>query len=368
MDNEKNVPEQVRTEDVPAKVKKKKGRVLKKVLLIILIVILSLAAILIGAYFILRAIGKSHFHPAVIKVDEIKTVDNVVAYDEGKTLKYNGKKYRYNEDVIFIAFMGVDKNELDAEEGVAHSAGQSDTNMLIAVDTESGKMSLVVIPRDAMTEVNVYNAEGKRVGITKLQLCLAYSYGDGKETSCENVLKSMERLLYGIEINNYYSLDLGGIGALNDAVGGVEVECLETIDYLCREGEIKTLWGRDAQIYVQLRDTSTFNSDALRRQRQIQYAKAFAAKAFAEIKDDFSKAAELYSIASDYACTNFDISRFTYLVSVIIDKYDSFSISEDDIFVLPGEAKMGQTYMEVELDREAILETILKVFYKEVVE
>ena len=377
MDNENNVlepasageaTEKTETAEKTEKTKKKKGKVLKRVLLTVLVVILSLAAILVGGYFILRAIGKSHFHPAVMKIDEIKTVDNVVAYDEGKTLKYNGKTYKYNEDVIFIAFMGVDKNELDSEEGVAHSAGQSDTNMLIAVDTESGKMSLVIIPRDSMAEVNIYNAEGKQVGITKLQLCLAYSYGDGRETSCENVLKSMERLLYGIEINNYYSLDLKGIGALNDAVGGVEVVCLETLKNFCYEGEVKTLRGRQAQIYVQRRDTTTFNSDALRRQRQIQYAKAFAAKAFAAIKEDYTMAADLYSIASDYACTNFDITRFTYLVSVIIDKYDSFSISEDDIYVLPGEAKMGQTYMEVELDRDAVFETILKVFYKEVKE
>ena len=176
----------------------------------------------------------------------------------------------------------------------------------------------------------------------------------------------MERLLYGIEINNYFSLDLKGIGALNDAVGGVEVVCLETIKNFCYEGEVKTLRGRQAQKYVQIRDTSTFNSDSLRRARQVQYAKAFAVKAFAAIKEDFSMAADLYSIASDYSCTNFDITRFTYLVSVIIDKYDSFSISEDDIYVLPGEAKMGETYMEVELDREAVFETILKVFYKEV--
>ena len=348
------------------KEKKSAGKLSLKIVLIVLSVLLGLVLVAVGAFFILRAIGKSHFKPAVMDVDIVKTVDNAVAYDEGKTIKYKGETYAYNEDVIYVAFMGVDRKELQSVEGVAHSAGQSDTNMIIAVDTESGKMTLIVIPRDSMTDVNILDADGERIGVSKIQLCLAYSYGDGKETSCENVLTAMERLLYGIEIKNYYSLDLEGIDVLNDAVGGVEVKCLETIKNLCYEGEVKTLWGYNARSYVKYRDTTKFNSDEARRARQIQYAKAFAAKAFAAIRQDYSKAAELYSAASDYACTNFELSRYTYLVSVILDKYDSFSLTDDDIIVLPGEAKMGTTYMEVELDRDAVFKTILDVFYKKV--
>ena len=343
--------------------KKKMNKALK-VTLIVLSVILLLIVLAACAYFILRAVGKSHFKPAVMNVEHVKAVENAVPYDEGKTIKYNGKTYVYNEDIIYVAFMGVDKRELDTEEGVSNSAGQSDTNMIIAVDTASGKMSLIVIPRDSMTDVNIMDAEGERIGTERLQLCLAYSYGDGRERSCENVLRSMERLLYGIEIKNYYSLDLDGIGALNDAVGGVEVTCLETIGKLFTEGEWRVLHGNEARYYVQIRDTSTFNSDALRRRRQIQYAKAFAAKAFAAIKADFSKATELYNVAGDYSCTNFELSRFIYLVSVVLEKHDVFSLSDDDIIVLPGEATMGKRYMEIDLDRSAVFETILNVFYK----
>jgi len=352
------------TGDNSSPVKKKKSKV-KKALLIILTVIISLIVALAAAYFILRAIGKSHFHPAVMNIDNIAVVDNVVGYDEGKTIKYNGKTYVYNEDIIFLAFMGVDKDTLDPVEGLAHSAGQSDTNMLIAVDTESGKMSLIIIPRDSMTDIDILNSDSEIIGISEMQLCLSYAYGNGKETSCENVLTSMERLLYGIKIENYYSLDLKGIGALNDAVGGVEVTALETINDLCTEGQRLTLWGRNAQRYVQTRDITTFNSDSLRRQRQIQYAKAFAAKAFSQIKADFSSVSDLYSVAGNYSCTNFDISRVTYLASLLVDKYDSFTINDDDIYVLPGEATKPGKFMEIRLDKQAVFETILKVFYKE---
>ena len=355
--------EEMMTEEVP--VKKKKSKV-KKVILIVLISILSLILILAAAFFILRAIGKSHFHPAIVDIDNITDIDNVVGYDEGKTIKYDGKTYKYNEDVIFVAFMGVDKDTLDTVEGVEYSAGQSDTNMLVAIDTETGKTSLIIIPRDSMTDVNVLNAEGEQIGISEMQLCLAYAYGNGTDTSCENVLMSMERLLYGIEIENYYSLDLKGIGSLNDAVGGVEVTALETINGVCTAGQTVTLWGTNAQSYVQVRDTSIFNSDSLRRQRQIQYAKAFAAKAFSEIKSDFSRVSDIYSAASDYSFSNFDISRVTYLASVLVENYSTFSIKDEDIYVLPGEATKPGIYMQVRLDRKAVLETILKVFYTEV--
>ena len=348
------------------KEKKSVKRRVIKIVLIVLAVLLGLILLAVAAFFILRAIGKSHFKPAVMNVDIVHTVDNAVAYDEGKTVKYNGETYVYNEDVIYVAFMGVDKNELDSIEGVEHSAGRSDTNLLIAVDTKTAKVSLIVIPRDSMVDVNALDADGTRYATARMQLCLAYTYGDGKETSCENVLRSMERLLYGIEIKNYYSLDLEGVGALNDSVGGVEVTCLETINNLCYEGEVKTLWGSDATKYVQVRDTSVFNSDASRRERQVQYVKAFAAKAFAEIKQNYSKATELYSTASEYSCTNFELSRYIYIVSLILEKRNEFTISDDDVIVLPGEAKMEGDYMAVEIDSDAVFETILKVFYKKV--
>ena len=345
--------------------KKKKSKV-KKVLLIILLSVLGLIVALICAFFILRAIGKSHFKPAIIGVDSIGAIDNALVYDDGKTISYNGKKYRYNEDVIFLGFMGVDKNSLDPVEGLDRSAGQSDTNMILAIDTDSGKASLIVIPRDSMVDINILDPEGRVIALSEMQLCLSYAYGDGRETSCENVLESMKRLLFGIEVNNYYSLDLDGIGALNDAVGGVQVTCLETLTDLCTEGEVKTLWGKQAQKYVQVRDTSVFNSDAMRRKRQIQYVKAFVSKAFSAIKADFSTVTDLYNIAGNYSCTNFEISRVTYLASVLVQNYDSFTINDEDIYILPGEATMGKRFMEVRLDEKGVFETILKVFYKEI--
>lgn len=76
------------------------------------------------------------------------------------------------------------------------------------------------------------------LGTEKQQICLSYSYGDGKESSCENTVNSVQRLFYNIPINTYFSLDLDGISALNDSVGGVDVVSPETIGEFVEEKAI----------------------------------------------------------------------------------------------------------------------------------
>jgi len=197
-----------------------------------------------------------------------------------------------------------------------------------------------------------------------MQLCLAYSYGDGEDTSCENVVTSMERLLCGIEISNYASLNLRGIQSLNNAVGGVYVVAIEDIGEFVK-GETYYLIDDAARDYIQRRDTTKFNSDALRRERQLQFAKAFAKKAVEACLADFSTVTKLYNAAMDYTCTNITLSEFTYLASTVLENKN---INFDNIYVLEGEAVMGDRFMEVHLDAENVLETVLEVFYTEVEE
>ena len=176
-------------------------------------------------------------------------------------------------------------------------------------------------------------------------------------------LGSMERILFGVNIDDYLALDLAGIGVLNDAVGGVEVTCLETINNLCVEGEKKTLRGKEAQLYVQYRDTTKFNSDESRRARQIQYARAFAAKAMSEFGGNPFNALGLLGSVKDFACTNIGMSEMVELYGKLENV--SPDLKDEDIRVLEGEAVMGERYMEYRLDETAAFETLLEVLYEE---
>lgn len=343
--------------------KRDKKSKLKKAIIIVLSVLLGLVLLLVAAFFILFEVGKSRFEPAVINPLNIEVSDsNAVAYDEGKTVKYKGKKYVYNEDIVPVAFMGIDTIELGTEQNFSGDVGQSDANMVIAFDTVSGRVDMIVIPRDTMTDISVYDKNGNYVGLENMQLCLSYAYGDGKEKSCEMTLSCIEHILCGIDISAYVSLDLSGIGELNDAIGGVTLVSLETVaDFT--EGVEYYLTGELARNYVQRRDTETFNSDSLRRERQLQYAKAFANKTFAAAKEDFSVISRLYEVSGKYMCTNLDLPAVTYLATCVLS---ADNVSFENIHVLKGDAVMGEHYMEVDIDETYALETVLEVFYKEV--
>lgn len=342
--------------------KGRKGEKALKVLCIVLAVILLIVLVPTVSLYIMKEKGKNDFKPAVIDQEAVKEVNNAVFYDEGKTLTYSGKKYVQNESVVPIALLGIDKYDIDKSESLSTESGQSDMNMVAAFDTETGKLTLISIPRDTLADVNVYDDSGEYIGIQQMQLCLSYSYGDGKKTSCENTVLSMERLLCGIEIGNYAALELNGIGAMADAVGGVEVVSLQTIaDF--NEGQTYLLTGERAQKYVQARDTSVFNSDAMRRERQIQYIKAFGKKAYEIAKSDIGAVSRLINTSKDYTYTSMSIDSVTYLATTVIQ---SGNFSMDNIIVIEGEAEMTDTgFMAIKPDPTSVFETVLSVFYEE---
>ncbi|MBE6562268.1 MAG: LytR family transcriptional regulator [Ruminococcaceae bacterium] len=366
---ENNTPEKEVLTKPEVKNKKKGGKIILAVLLSIVVLLALLVAALVISFFVMRNVGKNSFEPTVVdpvqleELVEKEELTELETFDGGKTVTWRGKKYLYNENIVPVAFMGIDDYDLEAEDA-DKGAGQADTNMVMAFNTKTGDVSMIVIPRDAMADVEVYSEDGTYAGIQKMQLCLAYSYGDGEDTSCENVVTSMERLLCGIEISNYASLNLRGIQSLNNAVGGVYVVAIEDIGEFVK-GETYYLIDDAARDYIQRRDTTKFNSDALRRERQLQFAKAFAKKAVEACLADFSTVTKLYNAAMDYTCTNITLSEFTYLASTVLENKN---INFDNIYVLEGEAVMGDRFMEVHLDAENVLETVLEVFYTEVEE
>ena len=243
------------------------------------------------------------------------------------------------------------------------TAGQADTILVAALDFKTGDLTFISIPRDLMVEVNLYTVSGAYVGVEKMQICLAYAYGNGTNTSCENVITSIERVLYGIPVNFYAALDLEGISVLNDAIDGVTVTALETIGNF-KEGETVTLYGDKAVSYVRARNQHDINADTYRRARQIQYIKAFAKKATKYALNNFSVIPNLYSTASAYSHTNLTLSMATYLATTVLPKGVSF----DNFVSLKGEMKMGENFAEFYYDEHAALETVLDVFYKPIEE
>ena len=162
------------------------------------------------------------------------------------------------------------------------------------------------------------------IGHEEMQLCLAFSYGDGAHTSCEYTTTAVSRALYNMPMSYYMALDYDGIAPLNDAIGGVSVNALETVPNTgIVAGQDIVLYGDNAARYVQYRDTSTLTSSLDRQARQVQYLQAFS--------------------------------------SVLTN-----GITSLEMVTLPGEPVQGAQFVEVYLDEEAVYQTVLDVYYTQV--
>jgi anionic cell wall polymer biosynthesis LytR-Cps2A-Psr (LCP) family protein len=289
----------------------------------------------------------------------IESGENAVSYDEGKTVSYNGHTYKLNEDMVSLLFIGFDR-AASAERG--EPAGQADAVMVIAFDTQTGKMTAIGVPRDSMVDVSEFVGDAF-IGQDTMQLCLSYSYGDGRERSCENTVRAVSRILYNIPITYYFALNESGIAYLNDAIGGVTLKPLQTVPGTnIVEGENIVLFGNNAYRYVQWRDTSVLNSSLDRQARQIQYVKTFASQALQLSEGSVGVLIDLFNTTVDYSVTNLGVNEFSYLASAALTN----NVSNLDMITLDGEMVQGELYAEYYLDKNAVYETVLEVYYRQV--
>lgn len=328
------------------------------VLCVLLVLVVGVAA----GVIVVGKRGENQIRETKTQV-EITAPADVQVEEEGKFIVYNGEKYCYNDNVINILCMGVDKSIQETSDENIGENGQADVIILASLDTQTGRLTLINISREAMVDINLYNVQGNYLGTENKQLCLAYAYGDGKEGSCLNTAESVSRLMYGMPVNAYVALDLDGISVLNDAVGGVTVEVLEDLsnsDPELKAGNTVTLKGKQAHTYVRSRDTELLESNSLRMERQKQYLSAFMQTALSEIKADLTVVLDLYQTASEYMITDISSSQATYLASLVV----TTGFSGGDMMTVPGEVVDGGRYAEFIPDDEALYQMILNVFYE----
>lgn len=317
----------------------KKHKKLKKVLIIIGIVLLCIILAITSAFAVMYYKGKNQLlsHNTSSNTSDSQEFDDTV-------VEHNGVKYKYNENITSILFMGVDEKSIKNESDRYGTNGQADAIYLMAIDTKTGKTDVIAISRDSMTDVSVYSKEGNYIGTENMQLCLAYSFGDRRHTSCENVVQSVSRMFYGMPINTYFALDLSGIGPLVGAVGGFSV------------GQ-KQINSSNALEFVRQRDKTVLDSNIDRMANQQEFIKGFAAKATEQTKKDIKTPIRLYNVVSSYAVTNLNASRITYLTSVYLKGGATINFHN-----IKGEVKKGK-YAEYHIDQNAFYQQILDIFY-----
>lgn len=340
--------------------KRKAWRILPVVLIVMLVIMIIMGAV----YFILYQTGKGQMENKTGMLTTLANdTDETVEDNDGRTVMYKGETYRLNEDIVTILCIGSDNETTIEDPDTFGENGQADAIFLQTIDVKTGKAVVIGISRDSMADVDVYSENGIFIRTDNKQICLAFAYGDGKKTSCENVVKSVSRLMYGMPIEHYLAMDLKPISILNDAVGGVTVTALEDIKLssgLVKKGETITLKGEDARRYVQSRNPALLDSNMLRMKRQQQYLTAFAKKALSMTKRDITTPVKLFNKTSQYLTTNLDTSKITYLTtSVLTNNYNG----DIDFRMVQGKVVQGAKYAEFIVDDTALYELILDVFY-----
>lgn len=330
--------------------------------------VMLLALLIIGSYFIVSAIGKnklmkaggSHVPDLMLEQPE----EEEIQWQEG-WVRYDGKIYEYNDNIMTFLVMGIDKEGEVTENPDAYSGGQSDALFLVVADRSTKKLSIIGINRDTMTDVKLYNvhAEGYEQTVTA-QISTQYAFGDGMEFSCELTRDAVSALFFDLPINGYVTIYLDAVPELNDAVGGVDVTVLEDLTKKIpewTEGTQVHLMGEEAFWYVKWRDITIFESNRGRMNRQRQYLTGYVAKAKEAVKQDITLPVTLYKKLAPYMVTDISVDETAYLAGELLNyRFDG------EIYTLEGTTQRGEVHEEFYPDMDALRDLMIRIFYVEI--
>ena len=349
MDNMK-VTEETDAEETMKQKKKRKWRNWQMILFWSVVVIVTVVFGGLASFYSLSMKGENN-----LKAEEQYTT-------------YNGKKYRYRQEIINVLCLGIDKGVsmpyIEAQRG---NIGMSDAIMLVSIDTKRNDVKILEIPRDTMTDIQQTTKDGELVSKERYQLCMQYAYGISMQQSNELTVNTVSDLLYGVQIQRCCAINFDALPIINDAIGGVDVEVLEDIEEWeprLPYGETVHLEGRLALRFVKVRDKNNLDGAALRTERQKQYAIAFVEKAKEIVKKDPTIPITIFQELQKEGnmCTDVTVEDIMYLMPKIL----KMSISSDMVQMIPGKSVVGEDgYTEYHMDVDAVKEIIIDTFYEE---
>lgn len=295
------------------------------------------------------------------KAEEKREVSaNTESTDSSSYITYNGKKYQYNSDLRTMLFLGVDKDEVVTVRENTGRSGQSDCLILLVLDTENKKTTLLEISRDSMADVKIYGIDGDYMATETAQIATQYAYGDGEKRSCQLTRNAVSNLLYDIPVHDYLSLNMAGIVPIVDQIGGVTITITEeqtAIDPVLVPGATVTMDGILAEKYIRSRDTSVLGSNEQRMERQTQFVQALLEKIKSTEDGGNAMLHQFWQAGQPYITTDLSLN--------MLEKISSYDM-DPQILKVPGEVQAGAEHDEFHVDDAELQELIIRIFYREV--
>lgn len=347
-----------------------------KKIIIVLVMLILLAIVAAGVTLIvIREKGKASLR------DMSDTMIDPMVLEESKQIYYDGKEYKYNDNLINILLIGTDCPTTVSQRREANldcGAGFADTLFLVTIDPDKKTVDCISVSRYTMTNVDMLLGGFINATLEK-QVSYQFGLGTGLEDSSSYTVKAVSGIFGNIPIHGYATLSLEAIWPLNNVVGGVEVEALEDIpargkneitifDYgiddsmLNIKGKKITLTDRQALAYLRYRGDQVGDADK-RFDRQRQYLKALIKKILDKTKTDFTFPMKVRDALSEWLVTDINDDELIYLVSSLA----FYKLNMDSITHLPGTTKLGEDKVEeFYLDDDAMKKLIVEKFYKPV--
>ncbi|ACA54885.1 LytR family transcriptional regulator [Clostridium botulinum A2B7 92] len=202
---------------------------------------------------------------ALYVYSKLASVKKVPISKDDKELKIDKKAELYGDDVINIAFFGLDRRKKE-------EPSRSDAVMILSLDKKHKKVKLSSIMRDSYVDIESH-------GKTKLNH--AYAYG-GPELAIKTINSNFK-----LNIRDFVAVDFYGLEKIIDTVGGVEIPVRsDEIKYInsymqetakaenkavqeVQNPGLQNLNGMQAVAYSRIRYTSGGDYERTERQRTI---------------------------------------------------------------------------------------------------
>jgi len=311
-------------------------------------IVLAVILVFIGAVFVFLKMGEAQLRESLSFNEE--GLEKEDAYGDEAEVYYNGQGYVYNENLINILCIGVDKTNIKDKRD-----RQADALYLLSLDTENNKLNIVAISRNTLADIDVYDMDNEFLSTDNAQICLSYAYGKDDEHSSVLTCKAVSRLLYDIPISSYYTIFMDSVAKIVDAIGGVRVQIPEDMTEVSenwKKGKTVTLNSNDALRFVQYRK----ETNTPRFERQKLFITSFFTSAKSAIAKDISLPVDMYKKLSKSTVTDIKTSSVSYLASKLAK-------CEMKLYNIDGDVGYNGKYETFTADEKSLYEMVLNLFY-----
>lgn len=321
-------------------------------------------ALIAGFWLALEQI-EAHLGVGTVKAENAQLSWEEESGQAQGTLKLAGDKYDYQHEFETYLIMGTDASGNEKTEDKGYQGDMADFILLAVFDRTDDTYGFIQLDRDTMTEVTLLLEDNTGMATADLQLCTAHWYGGDEAAGCENTVQAVKKMLGGLPIDGYCSIDMEDIPTLNHLVGGVEVTLEDDFTQSDKEmvkGATLTLTDEQAYLYIRGRYGVGDETNASRMKRQKQYMHAFFEKVKVRMQEDRSFINDAYKQMEDVAVTDISGKQVSRLTKLIMEG-ESKGIREFE-----GTYKLGQAlgdgldHNEFYIDKESKIQVMTEMY------